>query len=360
MSLPDIPRAALSPPARALAASALELTRRLTWRTLHPADRARFLEARCPPALSRLAYVSEDGVRGEIEVGEPRAGGSGEPVLLAHALGLDPLAYRYGVASLASSLVRRGFRVYLLRHRGDRGVHVPSGRAVDFDAILEQDVPAALDAVRDHSGFERVHWVGHALGGQLGLVAAARDEAVASVVALSAPVRFDRPRSEVRTLAVLTRLLPDGIALPGHLVTRAALPTLGQESWMGEAPGQRVRGALEFGSAPVAGGLADQLSTWIREGRLTSRAGVVDYLSTFGRACVPLLVGYGRASSVAGERHTVGAIAPWGHDDALAFGVEGRSADLMFGEDAAAQVGDWLEDRRRLAWGSAFVTSQSA
>ncbi|MCA9569450.1 MAG: hypothetical protein KC656_16495, partial [Myxococcales bacterium] len=172
------------------------------------------------------------------------------------------------------------------------------------------------------------------------------------------------PRTEVRALSLLTRLLPEGAVLPGHVLARAALPAVGQEGWMGSAPGERVRGLIEFATTGVAGGLVDQVSTWIREGTLTSRAGLVDYVSTFGRATVPLLTVYGRASGVAGEAQTAAALHAWGHADALALAVPGRSADVLFGADAkrtAVQpVVEWLADRRRMAWGPDWVASRTA
>jgi pimeloyl-ACP methyl ester carboxylesterase len=279
-------------------------------------------------------------------------------VLVAHALGLGPDAYRYGQHSLVDALVGLGFQVYLLAHRGDRDVHVPRDARIDFDAILEGCVPAAVAAIQEHSGFARVHWVGHGMGGQLGLVAGARGEALASVAALAAPVRFVQPRSEMRTLSLVTRLLPDRATLPAHLVARAALPALGQTEWMGDTPGGRVRGAVEYAAEGIAGGLVDQVTTWVREGHLTSRAGLVDYEATFGRASMPLFVGYARASTVADARATTPAVDAWGHPDALAFGVDGRTADLVFGR--LPLLTEWLDDRRRLAWDAAFHRARSA
>lgn len=314
-------------------------------------------------ALRRLPFTAGDGAKASLRIVEPRADGGGEPVLVAHSLGLGPDAYRYGRDSLVDALVAGGFQVYLLTHRGDPDAWMPVGARADFDAILEGCVPAALAAVQEHSGFPRVHWVGHGLGGQLGLVAAARREALASVVALAAPVRFQQPQTEMRTLSLITRLLPERMALPAHVMARAALPAVGQTDWMGEASGARVRGVMEYASHGVSGGLVDQVSTWVREGTLTSRAGLVDYTATLGRAQVPLLVGYGRSSTVAGEAAVTPALQAWGHPDALAMSVDGRTADLVFGgasDRTTAPLLEWLDDRRRLAWGQAFSQSRSA
>ncbi|MEZ4316512.1 MAG: alpha/beta fold hydrolase [Myxococcota bacterium] len=359
MSLPDKPRASLAPPARALAASAVELTRRLTWRTLHPADRERFLEAPPPLPLSRLPYRTVDGWKAPLFNVEPAAHGAGEPVIVSHALGLGPDAYRYGDGTpLAQALAARGFNVFLLTHRGDREATGPSDGPMDFDAIVERDVPAAVQAVRKHTGFDRVHWVGHGLGGQLGLVAAARGEALASVVAMGAPVRFNKPATEIQQVAQLMRLLPDGWSIPANTLARLALPVLGAEDWFGGAPGARVRGALNYASESVSLGLIDQLRCWISEGTLSSRRGVVDYTSTFRDANVPLLVVFATHSRMAGRTQTTPALATWGHADSLALPVPGRSMDLVLGarreRDVFGPIAGWLTERRRLAWKEGF------
>ncbi|MCB9678859.1 MAG: alpha/beta fold hydrolase [Alphaproteobacteria bacterium] len=359
MSLPDKPRASLAPPARALAASALDLTRRLTWRTLHPADRERFLEAPAPKPVSRLPYRTVDGWSAPLFHVPAAPNGAGEPVILAHSLGFGPDAFRYGTGTpLAQALAARGFDVYLLAHRGDREANGPKGTPMDFDAIVERDVPAAVKAVREHTGFDRVHWVGHGLGGQLGMVAAARREALASVVALGSPVRFRKPATEVQQAALLMRLLPDGWVIPSATLARLALPAIGTEEWFGAAPGGRVRGALEFAGESVALGLVDQLRDWISEGTLTSRKGVVDYTSTFRDANVPLLVVFATESRLAGRTPTTAALSTWGHRDSLALPVPGRSMDLVLGanreRDVFGPVSAWMMERRRLAWSEGY------
>ncbi len=357
MSLPDRPRAALSPPARALASSAADLGRRLVWRTLHPAVRGPYLEAPRPPALRRIRYTARDGHRADLHLVERGGGGAGEPVVVAHALGLGVDAYRYGERNLVHALADAGFSVYLLTHRGDPDA---SDRRSDFDTILEQDVPAALEAVRSHCGFEHVHWVGHGLGGQLGMVAAARGEPLATVVAVAAPVRFATPRTELRSLALLARLLPEGVRIPAHRFARAALPGLGQEEWMGEAPGARVRGALHYGARPVPAGLVEQVARWIHEGTLCSRFGLVDYVSTLGRAQVPLLAIHARDARVAGRWATEPAVRHWGHPDATLRAWDGRSLALLYQPELGEHVAAWLQARRRRAWGPAWVDAQSA
>jgi pimeloyl-ACP methyl ester carboxylesterase len=229
---------------------------------------------------------------------------------------------------------------------------------MDFDAIVERDLPAAVHAIQEYTGFDSVHFVGHGLGGQLGLVAAARGEALASVVAMGSPVRFTRPSTEVQQVAQLMRLLPEGLRVPSGTLARLALPAFGQEDWFGAAPGARVRGALEYGSESVALGLIDQLRCWVTEGTLSSRGGVVDYTAAFKDAECPLLVVFATESRLAGRGPTTAALHGWGHPDSLALPVPGRSMDLVLGKDRECAtfgpMAGWLAERRRLAWSPAY------
>src|SRR5690606_29640492 len=152
-----------------------------------------------------------------------RPGGAGEPVLVAHGLGVVGDVFRYGRGpTLAQRLSAAGFSVYLLAHRADReGLPPADGAraAVSFDDLVERDLPAAVERVLGHAGYPRVHVVGFGLGGQLALVHAARRPAsLASVVAVGSPVRFPRSRSGLRLGARLLGLLP----AHWHLPLRAA------------------------------------------------------------------------------------------------------------------------------------------
>ena len=162
---PDFPQRT-----RALTAPLFELALGTAWRVLHPDERAPFVETRRPPPLRRVYYAADDGWSAPLTVLPECPGGAGEPVVLAHALGLNCDAWRYGGSSLAGYLQAAGFRVYLFNHRGDRDAIAPQRHSsFDVDDIIARDIPAALDAVRNDSGFSRPFWIGHGLGGQLGI-----------------------------------------------------------------------------------------------------------------------------------------------------------------------------------------------
>ena len=126
----DVPRQPTwEEPARRLARQAARAALAVTWRSLAPEGREPFA---VPPAgypwrLDRVYYEADDGWRAPLFRLDPRPGGAGEPVVLAHGLGWNHhiLDYRADL-SLARTLSVQGFTVYLLEHRGDRSALPPA------------------------------------------------------------------------------------------------------------------------------------------------------------------------------------------------------------------------------------------
>lgn len=363
MHLPDRKRNALQPPARALVASASRYAGWLVWRVAHPADRGPYHELPAPREAARLYWTAADGLRAPVHFLGVRPGAPGEPVLLAHSLGLGPDSFRYGRDSLADALRAAGFAVYLLTHRGDVDAIPPAGRVGGtFDDIVEQDVGPALERVREHSGYPRVHWVGHGLGGQLGLVWAGRTgaEGLASVVALGAPLTFPRLSADRRVLTAALGVLPPAWRVPVRPVARLAAPVVDEETgWIDgllrDVPGARSRGVLSHATSDLPLGLLRQARQWFLHGALVDRTGRVDYRECLRDACVPLLIGVSEADGVCPAPAGFAALDTWGGEgDALDLDGLGHW-DLLFGEaarrDVFPRLAAWLDARRRLAWG---------
>lgn len=361
-SLPDRARPRLTQPARSLT---LRLARKLpafAWHALHPALREPFAEASRPRALERVYYTAEDGWRAPLLALPCRPGAAGEPVLVAHALGLSGDGYRYGSgATLAGRLRDEGFAVYLLAHRGDALALAPAGvgaRDLDFDAIVERDLPAALAAAAAHARYPRVHVVGHGLGGQLALVAGAlRCERLATVTALGAPVRFQGPRTEAGRVAMAAALLPERFRLPFRLAASAGLPLVDDRALEQLAPGcsgPRLRGALHYALEDPSVGLLRQVRRWLSEGALTSRSGAVDYVEALAGAEVPLHVVLGGADRVCPPEAGRPAAERWGEPDVTVREVPHLAHLDVLSASASSSVFEpvaaWLHERRRLAW----------
>ena len=325
------------------------------------------MEGEAPRPVARLYYESSDGWRAPLRLLPPAAGGAGEPVVLAHATGLHPDAWRLGEGlTLARALSRAGFAVYLLSHRGDVDALPPHPRAgFDFDDILGRDLPAALARIREHAGFSRIHWVGHGMGGQLGLAHAARSrgEDLASVVVLGAPARFERDavRSEVRRLARVAGLMPAHWRLPVRSVAAAAVPwvdgtvSLAGQVEPGTASGPRLRGMLSWATDDLTAGLMRQVQRWHRTGCWSDRTGLLDYAESLADARGPLLVLVGPDDALCPPDAGLWAARCWGGDaETLVLPAGYGHLDPLVAVDAPEDVfrpiARWLTARRRRAW----------
>jgi predicted alpha/beta hydrolase len=86
-------------------------------------------------------------------------------VVLQHGLGSNGLVFDYPGRSLAERLARAGFDCFIPELRGANRERRP--KQYGLDDYLEHDVPAVLETARQISTRDRVHWVGHSLGGIL-------------------------------------------------------------------------------------------------------------------------------------------------------------------------------------------------
>ena len=164
---PDRQRHSFMPPARAFARHLRRFTKAMVWHSKHPKQRSRFVEHVQLPIMKRFYSASPDGWQCPIFYWPARPGTSGEPVLLSHGLGVKAELFRLGQSGgLATALHRAGYSLYFLSHRGSSESIAPPGTPViSVDHIWEQDIPAALEAIVAHSGFHKVHWMGHGFGG---------------------------------------------------------------------------------------------------------------------------------------------------------------------------------------------------
>lgn len=355
-STPDRP----SPPFD-LSALILRAAVEVAWSARHP--REPFAHRADGRPLDRVYYQAADGWEAPLWRYPPRPGASGEPLLLAHGLGVNHAAldFRDG-QSLARAAWKRGYDVYLLEHRGDRHAVAPRRPgAFDFDDIVDLDIPAALAAVRRVSGAPRTLWLGHAMGGQLlyGHLARGGADDLAAGVALCAPVLFDAPRSTARLAAMAAPLLPDGWRIPSRTLHRALAPLGGPASFRalaGDTDGADLRGLMLDGVDDLHLGMIRQVARWISTGALCDRHDRFDYVAALQAVRLPVLVMAAHGDQVcspAAARPAAEALDSrdltweelgegWGHLDLL---VGRRAADEVF-----PLVLDWLEPHRRSCW----------
>ena len=148
------------------------------------------------PVTRRCFYaVTEDGWQLAVHEYAPRHQTIANPVLLVHGLG----ANRYnldapGRYSLAKYLARSGANCFVAELRG-AGMSTRPRRGSSFgwnwtfDDYASKDLPAIMTTILSRTNANRLHWVGHSMGGMLGYACAgrwARDQ-ISSLIAIGSP-----------------------------------------------------------------------------------------------------------------------------------------------------------------------------
>jgi predicted alpha/beta hydrolase len=363
--LPDLRRDRLPARPRPWAARSLRLALGVAHGALRLGDRERFVEEPVPAAVERIPYRTDDGWQCFLYRCPPPPGATGEPVILAHGLGLNRLSMDYHQRGLIPLLHAWGFDVYLLEHRADASAFPPRRPAgFDADTIASQDIPAAIQAVLERSGHARVGWIGHGFGGQLLYIHLAMDPyaPIFAAATLGSAVRFAAAGSSARLAGLVARILPSRLGLPTRQVLRLLSPSahdgaaLGRELSNGGIPGPVLRGVLNHGVEDLQGGLVRQVSRWVSTGVLCDRDDRIDYLEALRDHALPLMVVASPDDGVCepesalrvldymgeeGKRSMVLA-EPCAHLDL----IQGRIANTSTGPAVAG----WLDAHRRRAW----------
>lgn len=232
------------------------------------------------------------------------AKGSHEPVFLCPgALGNQFNFTSPAGESLVDVLVEKGYDCWVIDLRGCRSSRAPTGHRrydVNTDDYLLYDIPAALDFIRDRSGFAQVHWVGHSLGGMLlyahelvhGL------DAVASGTTIGSPPGFNGAQTTTPGMRLALLDLMPGIVESAIRAASPLLPLFRMRSamspvnWSNMHP--RVGSATFFNLMEILPpGVASDLSVWAANGSWRMKGGSFDVQEGLKRLRTPLLAIYG-------------------------------------------------------------------
>ncbi len=298
--------------------------------------------------------------------------GGGAPVLFVHGMGANSCNFdlnsRY---SLARFLAARGFDSWVVELRGRGESRPPDGARRDwnFEDFLHGDLPAVIGLVRQHTG-RAVHWVGHSMGGMLGLayVVCYGQSAVDSLVLFGTPLGFDPSQRALRFWGWMAQV--------HHL-----LPTMDQEKL-----GQRMlplmaraRRALNFFLRYLANpdniddntaldifrrlvtneapGIVLQFSDWVRSGQIRSADREFVYSERLERIRCPVLAISGASDLMAPAEVTARLAAGLKHAAFRqvvlrrqnGFSADYGHGDLTLGKRAPDEVyplvGQWLAER---------------
>lgn len=286
-----------------------------------------------------------------------------QPVVLCHGVANNRHAFDLDEQhSLARFLQSQGWDVWILELRGSGMSSKPNllGRfrwGWSVDAHVLRDLPAALDKVRTVTRAPAVHWVGHGLGGLLGLIHAQTEGALhlrsLTLMGASPFTEHEGWYAHVPGLVSLVTWLPH---MPvGNLARFAApfgfgiaAPFLTHNG--ANVPGKTVRRALSSSVENISSGVARQMTAWIGEPGLSSTEGGTDFLAGLTHVRTPLLTVAGardRLARAEGCRQVTETVAS-SHRRLRVLEDYGH-ADLLIGESARLEVfpivGEWLEQR---------------
>lgn len=285
----------------------------------------------------------------------------GPPVLVVHGVASNARFWDLTPErSLAVALNNAGYDAWLLDLRGHGEARLDAAgrrqrQGWSVDDYGRHDLPAAIDHVRDATGYDKVGYIGHSMGGMVAAVYTAwhGDDHLAALAVLGSPLDFRHPEPLLRAGR---RLMATGTMfsqIPVPAVSRASAPIrdlplhgddlLFASSNMDEATREAM---FRRGTAPLSRGELKQLGQTIRRGAFTSVDGSKDYATSLSGIDVPLLVIAGRADHIAPPDR----VQPWvehaGSED-LSFEVLGKAngfrhdyghLDMAVGLDAPAEV----------------------
>jgi pimeloyl-ACP methyl ester carboxylesterase len=292
------------------------------------------------------------------------------PVLLVHGIAANHLCLdfpRDGL-SLPAFLADAGFDCFSLDLRGhgrSRRMRRDAPRRWDVDTYAEEDVPAALDAIRRETGSAEVLYVGHSQGALLGMMACQMmPERIAGLVAMASPIRF-------RSGTVAAQLVRFGLGATGGL-NRFLARSLSPLSGVFHPPVSQAvvntrnvarpvyRRVLVNVVENINAGVLQQFGSWIKDDAFCSRDGAIDYRAGLAHCRQPALFVGAALDQLAPPDVVAEAHALWGGEkelfiaglDAGCFCDYGHT-DILFGrtapQDVFPRIREWLLARSSLA-----------
>ncbi|TDP73868.1 alpha/beta fold hydrolase [Bradymonas sediminis] len=157
------------------------------------------------------------------------AGVARPAVMLLHGLAANHRGFHFRGRSLAEWLTRRGFDVWLpeLRGHGDSQFHGVGWRYSDY---LRYDLPAIIATIQQHASSEKIHWIGHSMGGMLLMSYGILNPSapIGQAIALGSALEFEDPR---RGMSQLLKIRPafDRLGIiPFRSIMRGFAPAVGR------------------------------------------------------------------------------------------------------------------------------------
>ncbi|MBI3786338.1 MAG: alpha/beta fold hydrolase [Deltaproteobacteria bacterium] len=312
----------------------------------------------------------------------PARAGHRTPVVLCHGMSSNRWDMDGpGRISLARFLVRRGYDVWVCELRGAGRSTRPgwlNGKRYNwtFEDYVQHDAPAVLRAVLRETGAERVHWVGHSMGGMIAyaLLMTPMAQKIASATTLGSPTMSDvgHPMLDFGLpYRGLLRFVPDRV--PFGTVARLASPfsawlprflshSINDLGWHpGNADPELLRALMLTAVDDVPASLLREFARWYDTKAMSDRYAIFDFTEHLERITTPILIIAGSHDGLTPARDLENVFKRIGAREKV-FRVVGKEqgfahnyghADLILGLHAPTDVYplvlDWLEKHRQTA-----------
>jgi len=322
-------------------------------------------------AAQSTSVVTDDGATIMLH----RYEAAGPPVLVVH--GLSSNHHSWDLApdrSIGLVLQEASLDAWLMDLRGHgNATHDAEGNRQwvgwNIDHYGHHDIPAAIDHIRQETGFEQVAYVGHSLGGMVGAIYAGThpggDQTLSSLVAVGSPMDFSDPDPLIWGSLKLARftwipVVPSDVGGDFRAMLGGAARTP-VDAWVdgmlfNDLSEELVPEMYRRVASPLSRGELHQLALVGEQRSFLDAEGEIDYLESLEQVTTPTLVIAGRADLIA----PVDRVLPYYQRvgaERKQFVIAGRSTgfaadyghlDLTLGDHAAEEIYplivDWVSD----------------
>ena len=256
--------------------------------------------------------------------------------------------------SIIQALNAAGFDCYSLDLRGAGNSRHPSDSPaeVTFDDYVQRDLPAFIQRIQEHSYSSQILWLGHSLGGLLGIASLSTkySKCFRAFATVGSPLFFTGGGKEILKLAQW--LSPWGafdVTLVRYLAPfagRIGYPKRIQSANLENIPPHSQRQLLVHALAPLYSDLLAQIEDWVENDAFRSTNQATDYRASLGNLTVPLLIVGGTVDPITPVSVTqryfervpkgLGKLALFGQ--AYGHKSDYGHGDLLVGADAATEV----------------------
>jgi polyhydroxyalkanoate synthase len=239
-----------------------------------------------------------------------------------------------------------------------------------IDDHIHQDLPAIIDFVKEKSGFDKLYWIGHSMGGivMYGYLETEGQEDIAGFIPISSMMLIEQPLTpHLKRIASQKPLLTASLLVNSTVASQARNFTLGtvkhpiedmlfkRENMYTDVMYRFFRLCIDDTSA----GVVTQFSDSIRKGSILSHDGKYNYTANMYRIKVPIMVMGGGADEFADEtvlKKSFGRVTS--RDKSIVvfskekgYSVDYGHCDLILGKNSKKEVYpvilSWLDKRAK-------------